>query len=97
MFKTSLTMLRRNIPFIGTNYMSSLKMLNKIIWEVVNTILQKKNNTSIISNIMTNIGKTNDPNRITEAFNDYFINVGPSLASKIENDSNISFSQFYVS
>ena len=66
----------------------------KKTWGVINTALKKKKKTSIINNIMTNVGKTNDPNRITEAFNDYFINVGLSLANEIDNNSDVNFSHF---
>ena len=57
-------------------------------WSVINNLLNKGKNKSNISDCFTD-GDNNvhDPNVIANAFNEYFVNIGPSLAKNIHSHS----------
>jgi len=54
-------------------------------WSIINTLLGKSNRPSNINNLLID-GNTSEsnPKEIAEAFNDYFVNIGPKLASEID-------------
>ena len=63
------------------------------LWDTVKEITGKNNrdHTSVFhdnDNVLT------DPNDISDAFNNYFTNLGPNLASKIGNTKNTDFMKF---
>ena len=62
------------------------------LWKTVNDLLgkNKKENTNIF---YENGQQLTDPNDISSAFNTYFTNIGPNLASKVD-DSNCNFINF---
>ncbi len=67
------------------------------MWKTLNEILNKpKKNTkmskSFIETCTSNI--IDDPKEIANKFNDYFINIGPSLANKIKQNENHSFDKY---
>ena len=60
----------------------------KRTWSIINGILHTKGNKSPIPDALkfgSNI--INDPNQIANAFNDFFVNVGPTLASNIHSST----------
>jgi hypothetical protein len=50
-------------------------------WSLINYLIGK-NNKSKINEIIVNNNTISDPNVIAESFNDYFVNIGPKLASE---------------
>lgn len=63
------------------------------LWDIVNDISGKHNkeNTSVYYD---NDKELTQPNEISDAFNSYFTNIGPKLASKIANNINRNFTEF---
>ena len=60
----------------------------KRIWSIINESLHRKKKT-ISSHIFYHNGKTlEDPSEIANAFNEYFISIGPSLANTIDKNNN---------
>ena len=60
----------------------------KRTWSIINGILHTKNNKSPIPDALkfgSNI--IHDPKQIANAFNDFFVNVGPTLASNIHSNT----------
>ena len=58
----------------------------KRTWSIINESLHRKKK---ISRIFYYNGKTlEDPSEIANAFNEYFISIGPSLANKIDKNNN---------
>ena len=53
-------------------------------WKLLNEITNRNKSPKIISQIKTNDELTDDPQQISEKFNNYFVNIGPDLASKIQ-------------
>ena len=67
----------------------------KKTWNVLNEITKRKNNKSIEETTIVHNGKSiSDKSEIANCFNNFFVNIGPSLASKIKSSSNKSFSDF---
>ena len=60
----------------------------KRTWSIINESLHRKKKT-ISSPIVYHNGKTlEDPSEIANAFNEYFISIGPSLANTIDKNNN---------
>ena len=60
----------------------------KRTWSIIKESFHRKKKT-ISSRIFYHNGKTlEDPSEITNAFNEYFVSIGPSLANKIHKNSN---------
>ena len=60
----------------------------KRTWSIINESLHRKKKT-ISPRIFYHNGKTlEDPSEIANAFNEYFISIGPSLANKIDKNNN---------
>ena len=62
-------------------------------WKIVRSIINNGNNSLTTKLFIIDDVETTDRSKIANKFNDYFINVGPTLASAI-TDNNISFNKF---
>ncbi len=59
-----------------------------MIWKTLNNILNKKTKkTNLPKQFADNTSSStiDDPLKIANKFNDYFVNIGPNLAKKINN------------
>ena len=65
----------------------------KKAWKSINNLLGRQNKPTVVNEI--NLGEKNftTPKDIAEGFNDYFSNIGPDLASKIDT-SNYNFETY---
>ena len=52
-------------------------------WKIINTLLDKNNNSLTINEFLVENKMVSDPKIIADGFNSYFTNIGPSLAKKI--------------
>jgi hypothetical protein len=55
----------------------------KKTWQIVKNILNKNNNSELVDSFNSSNGKITDKNEVVEKFNEYFANIGPTLANKI--------------
>ena len=55
------------------------------VWKIINGIIGKHKTTSYNNRFKLNNITITDPSEIAKQFNKYFVNVGPTLASKIPN------------
>ena len=55
------------------------------VWSHLRHIVPGKNKSNNISNIKTNDGVSSDPEVIANSLNDYFANIGPTLAQNMQN------------
>ena len=62
---------------------TSFKTNTKKLWQAVNKLTGKKGNSSKISNIIVNNENLTDPSKISEAFNNFFVNVAPELEKNL--------------
>ena len=70
------------------NIFTKFKHDIKRTWSVINESLHCKNK-SISSRLFSHNGKTlEDPSEIANAFNEYFISIGPSLANQMDKNNN---------
>ena len=70
------------------NIFTKFKHDIKRTWSVINESLHRKNK-SISSRMFSHNGKTlEDPSEIANAFNEYFISIGPSLANQMDKNNN---------
>ncbi len=94
-YKNKLTTILRKCE---KNYNTKLLELNKgnlkETWKLLNSIINTKKKTMQVGNEFENKGEsiTGDEN-IANGFNNYFVNVGPSLADNIP-DTDTQFSQY---
>ena len=56
-------------------------------WCILKQVINKKKDTSLCSKFLVNQDATTDRNKIANGFNQYFINIGPTLANKIPQDT----------
>ncbi len=56
----------------------------KKTWKVLNNMIARKNKL-VIKEFVCETGVTSNGKEIENAFNNYFINIGPSLANKIDH------------
>jgi hypothetical protein len=93
-YKNSLTTILRSAKqAYFSNQFEKEKNNTRNTWKVINSVL--KNNTSIrISSINVNDQSINNPLLIAEHYNDFFVNIGPTLADKIPN-CNSTFHDFF--
>lgn len=53
-------------------------------WEVINEVINKKKKSTVITNkLLVNGRELKDPERIANAFNDYFVNIGVKLSASL--------------
>ena len=56
-------------------------------WRILKQVINKKKDTSSCSKFQVNQEITTDKTKIANGFNQYFINIGPTLADKIPKDN----------
>ena len=66
------------------------------VWAVIKQVINRNKNSKISDQFIINDKTETDPMMIAKGFNNYFANIGPTLASKINND-NVSHSDFISS
>ena len=59
----------------------------KKAWTFINTLLGKNNKPNILSELSVNDNLVSDPKSMAEGLNDYFVNIGPTLAAEYEEES----------
>ena len=59
----------------------------KEAWTLINTLLGKNNKPNNLSELSVNDNLVSDPKSMAEALNDYFVNIGPTLAAEYEEES----------
>ena len=68
----------------------------KCLWKTINEIMNKHRNDRILPNEFNGDSSDeiiNDPCKIANKFNEYFVNIGPGLAKKLP-DSEITFDKY---
>ena len=63
------------------------------VWEIIKQVINRKKGLKIHDKFMHNNNLITDPKSIADGFNNYFVNIGPTLASKIP-ENNLSHRQF---
>ena len=63
------------------------------VWEIIKQVINRKKGLKIHDKFMHNNNLITDPKSIADGFNNYFVNIGPTLASKIP-ENNLSHKQF---
>ena len=63
------------------------------VWEIIKQVIKRKKGLKIHDKFMHNNNLITDPKSFADGFNNYFVNIGPTLASKIP-ESNLSHRQF---
>ena len=63
------------------------------VWEIIKQVINRKKGLKIHDKFMHNNNLITDPKSIADGFNNYFVNIGPTLASKIP-ENNLSHGQF---
>ena len=58
----------------------------KKAWTPINTLLGKNNKPNNLSELSVNDNLVSDPKSMAEALNDYFVNIGPTLAAEYEEE-----------
>ena len=62
------------------------------MWEIIKQVINRKKGLKINDKFMDNNNLITDPKSIADGFNNYYVNIGPTLASKIP-ENNISHRQ----
>ena len=65
-----------------TNNKNNLKK----VWAIIKNVINKNKSKKKSDQFILNNKKITDPNEIANGFNDYFVNIGPTLASKIKSE-----------
>ena len=55
----------------------------KYTWKLINSLMSCNNKSNLIKEIKVDDQIISNNNKVAEAFNDYFINIGPKLASDV--------------
>ena len=63
------------------------------VLEIIKQVINRKKGLKIHNKFMHNNNLITDPKSIADGFNNYFVNIGPTLASKIP-ENNLSHRQF---
>ena len=58
----------------------------KKAWTLINTLLGKNNKPNNLSELSVNDNLVSDPKSMAEGLNDYFVNIGPTLAAGYEEE-----------
>ena len=77
----------QNPTFIKCEFQNCFRPSDlKKTWSLINSLTGKNNKSSNINEIIVNNNTISDPIAIAESFSDYFVNIGPKLASEaVEN------------
>ena len=65
----------------------------KKAWKTINCLLGRSRSNIVVNELEINDHKVNSPEELADAFNRYFVNIGPQLAHKM-NSTNVSFENF---
>ena len=65
-----------------TNNKNNLKK----VWAIIKNVINKNKSKKKSDQFILNNKKITDPNEIANGFNDYFVNIGPTLASNIKSE-----------
>ena len=65
----------------------------KRAWKSINNLLGRQNKPTVVNELILDQNNFTSPKDIAEGFNDYFSNIGPNLASKIDS-SNYNFETY---
>ena len=65
-------------------------------WKVINSVLNNKTTSHVIRNIIHEGRLIDNPIDIANIFNDYFVNIGPKLASNIIPDTSSSHTDYLM-
>ena len=87
-FKTTRNKVNIKLRNAKKDYSSKIagqKLNPKKAWKSINNLLGRQNKPTVVNEL--NVGKNNltSPEDIPEGFNEYFSNIGPDLASKIDS------------
>ena len=69
----------------------------KMMWKTLNELLNKPTKNTKLSKTFVesnSLKLIEDPHKIANKFNDYFINISPNLAKKINSDDNDTFVKY---
>ena len=66
------------------NKISAEKQDPKVTWKTINSLIGKHIKPTKVNELVVNNTKLTSPDEISEGFNDFFSNIGPNLAEKIE-------------
>lgn len=55
---------------------------------MINTLLSRNSKSTNVNELLINNTVVSDDKHIAEAFNEYFINIGPKLASEVNDSTN---------
>ena len=66
----------------------------KKTWDTINSLLKKSKTRNSSTSINCNGRLSKDPVEIANCFNDFFVEIGPTLASKINNNPNSTFNDY---
>ena len=59
----------------------------KKAWTLINTLLGKNNKPNNLSELLVNDNLESDPKSMADSLNDYFVNIGLTLAAEYEEES----------
>ena len=66
-------------------------LILKKTWKGINCLVSNKTTACVIDKIFTNDVTIKDPADISNAFNNHFTDIGPSLASNITSNNSINY------
>ena len=94
MYKNKLTSILKEAEkvYYQTEIISNKSNLRKV-WAIVKQVINKTKTSRISDKFIHNKTLLSDPVNIANCFNNYFINIGPTLASKLPKE-NISHRDF---
>ena len=90
--KLSLILKNKEKLYYQSEIVSNINNLRKV-WAIIKQVINRKKCSKIHDKFMHINKVTTDPKPIADGFNNYFVNIGPTLASQI-SDNNISHRQF---
>jgi hypothetical protein len=65
----------------------------KRAWKSINNLLRRQNKPTVVNELNLDQNNLTSPEDIVDGFNDYYSNIGPDLASKIDS-SNYDFETY---
>ena len=90
-YKTSRNQINIELRNAKQNYyytkIAGQKCNPKKAWKSINNLLGKETKQTVVNELNMGESTLNDPQDIAEVFNEYFSNIGPDLASKIDISS----------
>ena len=94
MYKNKLTSILKEAEkvYYQTEIISNKSNLRKV-WAIIKQVINKTKTSRISDKFMHNKTLISDPVNIANCFNNYFVNIGPTLASKLPKE-NISHRDF---